>query len=211
MDEVALSALQTALETLATTLADFVEELNSQPVYTIREIQYTESIQPKSLVLIGAPAPALAKPLRQALGIPVIAPENAGIANAVGAALARPTVDAELYADTGTSLMSIAPYGITKTIDKRYTMEEAKADLTKALQEALSAAHARYSPQAEVPDEAQAPQSGTKSTLPPPDKDIIQIVFAETFHTLSGYSDRGKIFRLKAQVSPGLLAAREEI
>lgn len=208
VDEVALDALQTALETLATTLADFVDELNSQPVYTIREIQYTDPIQPNSLILIGAPAPALAKPLAQALGLPVIAPENAGVANAVGAALARPTVDAELYADTGTKLMSIAPYGITKSIDSRYSMEQAREDLTTALQEALSAAYARYSPLA-------SPQNTDLQLSPnetaPQSDDIIQIVFAETFHTLSGYGDRGKIFRLKAQVSPGLLTMREEI
>ena len=208
VDEVALGALQTALETLATTLVDFVDELNSQPVYTIREIQYTEPIQPKSLILIGAPAPALAKPLTQALGLSVTAPENAGIANAVGAALARPTVDAELYADTGTKLMSIAPYGITKSIDSRYSMEEAREDLTTALQEALSIAYARYSPLASSQD---TPLQLSPKEATPLSDDIIQIVFAETFHTLSGYGDRGKIFRLKAQVSPGLLATREEI
>lgn len=208
VDEVALGALQTALETLATTLADFVDELNSQPVYTIREIQYTEPIQPDSLILIGAPAPALAKPLAQALGLPVIAPENADIANAVGAALARPTVDAELYADTGTKLMSIAPYGITKSIDSRYSMEEAQSDLTTALQNALRVAYARHS-SLTSPQNTSLQLASNEKPLQP--DDIIQIVFAETFHTLSGYGDRGKIFRLKAQVSPGLLATREEI
>lgn len=191
IDEIASLALQTALEILTTTLADFVEELNAQPVYTIREIQYTEPIAPQRIILIGAPAPALTRPLEVALGLPLFAPAEAGISNAIGAALARPTVDAELYADTGTGLMSIAPYGITKHIGKRYNMKEAQEDLTEALMDALRATYAQYD------------QNNFPATQ---DESLIQIVFAETFHTLSGYSDRGKIFRLKAQVSPGIIS-----
>lgn len=187
--ETAQAVLDTALHTLTTTLEAFVTQLNSQPVYTIREIQHTDPLVPQEIILIGAPAPALAAPLEKALGYTVTAPEDAGIANAIGAAIARPTVDAELYADTGTGLMSIAPYGITKSINKRYSMEEATTDITEALTTALRATYAQYADSAIEQQESP-----------------VHIVFAETFHTLSGYSDRGKIFRLKAQVSPGVFS-----
>ena len=187
--ETAQAVLDTALHTLTTTLEAFVTQLNSQPVYTIREIQHTDPLVPQEIILIGAPAPALAAPLEKTLGYTVTAPEDAGIANAIGAAIARPTVDAELYADTGTGLMSIAPYGITKSINKRYSMEEATTDITEALTTALRATYAQYADSAIEQQESP-----------------VHIVFAETFHTLSGYSDRGKIFRLKAQVSPGVFS-----
>lgn len=85
--------------------------------------------------------------------------------------------------------MSIAPYGITKSINKRYSMEEATTDITEALTTALRATYAQYADSAIEQQESP-----------------VHIVFAETFHTLSGYSDRGKIFRLKAQVSPGVFS-----
>lgn len=210
VDEIAMSALQIALETLATTLADFVEELNSQPVYTIREIQYTDPIAPRQLILIGAPAPALSGPLEQALALPVTAPKEAGIANAIGAALARPTVDAELYADTGTQRMTIAPYGITKRIGKAYSLDEAKADLIHALQKPLHETYAQYNKYAATKRDNLHKADGDSATPHSffEGDSLIHIVFAETFHTLSSRGDRGKIFRLKAQVSPGLISAQ---
>ncbi|MDR2161523.1 MAG: hydantoinase/oxoprolinase family protein [Desulfovibrio sp.] len=124
-----------ALDRIRQEAESLLAEVNTRPVYTIRELLVTETLAPEAAVLIGGPAGAMAPLAETALGMPVLVPPAAACANALGAALARPTRTADLYADTLRGRMSMTALGIEKSIDHRYGLGEAKRDILAALAE----------------------------------------------------------------------------
>jgi hypothetical protein len=152
--------------------------VNNRPVYTLNAVRLTRPLKPTGAALLGGPAPALAGPLEKALDLPVSVPPEAAVANAVGAARSRPSVRAELYADTALGLMNIPGLGLSRAIDRGYQLAEAEKELLAALDAAV----------------------GGQAGAGPP-----QIVEAESFNQLSGYGRADKIFRLMAQTAPGVM------
>jgi hypothetical protein len=177
-EDVAGQALQTALDTLCAAVGDLVRRVNQRPVYTLDAIRLARPVAPARAALLGGPARALAGPVAQALTMPVEVPEAAEVANAVGAARALPSLTAELHADTALGTRTIPGLGLTRTIDRKYTLEEAENDLLAALGEALAA----------------LPEAG------PP-----QITESECFNQLTGYGRADRIIRIHAQARPGVL------
>ena len=176
-----------ALERVRREAALLLEEVNAQPVYTIRELLVTEALKPRRAVFIGGPAKALAERAGQVLGLPVLAPEESACANAVGAALARPTLAAELYADTLLGHMSIPDLGLEKAIGSGYSLAEAEKDMRAAF--------------ADVRGRDDSFAAGFADGG---DQDM-QIVYAESFAMLDDRNRRGRTVRLRGQLAAGLL------
>jgi hypothetical protein len=107
----------------------FVDRVNLQPVYTISDFLVDWRLKPKVAVFLGGPAETLAPLAGRVLGLPTMAPSGAATANALGSALARPTYEAELYADTDHGLMSVPTLGKQREINSSYDLEKAKMEL----------------------------------------------------------------------------------
>jgi N-methylhydantoinase A/oxoprolinase/acetone carboxylase beta subunit len=132
-EELAREALKTVLTKVRDEAEAFVARINQQPVYTISDFLVDWRLAPKEAVLLGGPAETLAPLAGEILGLPTVAPSGAATANALGAALARPTVEAELYADTDHGLMTVPTLGKRKDINSRYDLETAKRDLLELM------------------------------------------------------------------------------
>ncbi|MDR1489341.1 MAG: hypothetical protein LBS65_02470 [Desulfovibrio sp.] len=170
-----------ALQRIKKEALEILEEINTQPVYTIRELLVDKKLEPECAMFIGAPAGALRPALENALGLPVIAPEESPFANALGAALAKPTKAAELYADTLLGRMTIPDFRVEKNIGGDYRLEDARRDMSGAFAEAF---------QNEEPGQAQT-------------------VFAESFAVLDPSGRRGRILRIRSQYAAGLVLREE--
>lgn len=155
--------------------------INSSPVYTIKELLNDRCIKPQSLGVIGGPAMIMTKYLEKSLNMPVECPPDYAVANAIGAALARPTLEANLFADTDRKILSISEFDIYEEIDKSYNLDLAKSRVLKELD--LAAKSMGY-----VSDEAEA-----------------EVVEANSFNMIKGYGGREKNIRVKAQIRPGLI------
>lgn len=173
--DAALHSLRKGADTL-------LARVNSRPVYTIRELLVQEPLRPRQAVFVGGPAPALSAEAEQALGIPVRVPEQSACANALGAALARPTLAAELHADTLLGRMSIPSLGTGRSIGKSYSIADAEADLAAAMRDAAG---------------ADAPVSP------------VQTVYAERFALFEDNGARGHVLRVKAQFPAGLITVSD--
>ncbi len=92
--------LQRMAETISDSAMAFVHAINARPLYTIREVLERPRVEPEAIVLIGGPAPQMAPYLERALGLPCRVPPHYGVANALGAAVARVTTEVTLQADT---------------------------------------------------------------------------------------------------------------
>ncbi len=167
------------------TVESTLNKINASPVYTIRELLADRTVKPQSVGIIGGPAKALSKYLEKELNMPIEYPLNHEIANAIGAALARPTVEVNLLADTDREILSIPETGVYERINKYYDLEKAKE---RALNEVRLAGEAMG---------LSADVSGA------------EIVEASSFNMVKGYR-ADKNIRVKAQNKPGLLTKREE-
>ncbi|MCL2029043.1 MAG: hydantoinase/oxoprolinase family protein [Deltaproteobacteria bacterium] len=176
--ETAARALDRALELIGRAARDFLDQVNRRPVYTLNALRLARPVKPEAAAFLGGPAEALARPVGEALNLRPVLPPQAALANAVGAARARPSPAAELYADTAQGLMTIPALGRTRAIDRDFTLDQAKAELLAALEEALDG----------------LPEAG------PP-----QVTEAESFNQLSGRGRADKIFRVRAQARPGYM------
>ncbi|MDR1947471.1 MAG: hydantoinase/oxoprolinase family protein [Desulfovibrio sp.] len=172
--------LECALARIKEETLALLEEVGSRPVYTIRELLVEKKPAPENVIFIGGPAQSLRAELEKTLGLPVLAPEESPFANALGAALARPTKAAELYADTLLGRMTIPDFDLEKRVSSAYRLEDATEDMAAAFAGAFK--KEAYS--------GEAPQ--------------VQTVFAESFAVLDPSGGRGRILRVRSQYAPGL-------
>lgn len=175
--------IQTFVDTIEQTIHLALEKINGGPVYTIKELLRDRFVKPQSVGMIGGPSKALAPYLEDTLKMPVTYPSHYEIANAIGAALAKPTMEISLLADTDRKILSIPELEIYEQIDRSFDLEKAKRIVISELQ-----------------------HSAEKYGLTA-DASQIEITEASSFNMIKGYYGADKNIRVKAQIRPGLLSA----
>ena len=124
--ETATLILDTMGEMIKSKLQGLLEEINSQPVYTIKELLYGKKLEPKLINIIGGPAKILAPILEKKLGLPCNYPSNYLVANAIGAALARPTMEISMHVDTSTKILSVPELELYERVKSSFSLSDAK-------------------------------------------------------------------------------------
>lgn len=163
---------------IAQAVNNLIYQLNQKPVYTIREILMDRKLKPAKALVVGTPARLFKPFLAEALGLPVEVPELAGVANAIGAALSRPTASLTLFADTQQGRALIPEMGWEERIPSHFTLKEAKALAFQFLRRRLK-------------------EIGY--TEPEPELEVIE---EQVFNVVRGFSTVGKNIRLKVQNKP---------
>ena len=173
------------LEQTAKIIADavhaFVSEINSRPVYTIHEVLENETIALDSVVIIGGPAPQLATYVGKALKLPYRVPSHFGVANAVGAAVARVTSEITLQADNERGTVIIPEANIQNKIDDDFGLDSA-----------IALGH-------EVLQKMAIDMGADPKTLE------ISTTEQQMFNMIRGYSRVGRNIRLKMCITPGII------
>ncbi len=181
-----LSTSERILETMAYGIAEaassFTESVNSAPLYTINDLLKEQKIKPSAVVIIGGPAPQIAPYIGRALGLPARVPDHFGVANAVGAAVARVTSVITLQADTERGTVIIPEVDMEKPIDQTFDINDAIKLADKELRK-------------------RAVQIGA-------DTDSLEISITEqqVFNMIRGYYRAGQNIRLKMCITPGLIS-----
>lgn len=165
---------------LKQTIDHILQEINSKPVYTIKELLENKTIDPKVVHMIGAPAQSLAFVVKKAMKLEVVIPKYYDVANAIGAAYAHKTMEITLVADTSLKKATISKLAKQYTIPNDYSLEDAKNDCLLVLQQE------------------------TSLTLKQ-----LEIVEASSFLMVRNGNRVGNTIRVKAQVKPGYLTLLE--
>ncbi len=180
-DKLAADALEYAIQTIKKAVDDLIWELNARPVYTIHELLAGHVLKPTRVYCMGGPAKTLQSFLARAFELDVEVPENFAVANAVGAALTRTTMELELFADTFKRRMLIPQLGVEQEIPKSYTLEQAELEVRTRLKDYL----------AEV-------QAGDY------DLDQLDLIEGSSFNMVDYYRGTGRNIRVKCQLQPGI-------
>ena len=171
--------IASAVGIIRETIEEMLDEWAKQPVYTVDDVIRGTEFVPAQLIGVGGGAPGLIKALGEAMELPVEIPAGAMVANAIGAAVARPTLSAGLRADTTEGFYIIPESGRRERLPKRFTQKVAEELLSSWLREQTA--------------DWQLPDAET------------ELVSCEHFRTVHGYYDTGDIYNLRMQLRPGIL------
>lgn len=166
------------------------EVWQQEPAYRIWEIVNQKSFQLDEIIGIGAAAGMMVPALAESLGVGSVIRPLSPVANALGAALARPTMRLKLHIDTERGEYQADQGGIFGKISgdaRRYQLEDARAQAAECL--ALLARQRGV-----VYDAAAA-----------------EVVMEEQFNVIRSSHHFGKIFELELQMAPALLAGYKEV
>jgi N-methylhydantoinase A/oxoprolinase/acetone carboxylase beta subunit len=165
-----------------------IDKLNSKPVYTVHEFLEGYKISPRKILLLGGPAPYFAKKIQELYHIETIAVPESSVANAIGAALARTTCEVSLNADTEQGIVTAHEEGFAEPISKTYSEDDLMETAYTLLKE-----------------------KAINLGADPDNIEDVEVVEFQQFNIVRKFSPRGKIFRTKMQIKPGLIDGFEKV
>jgi N-methylhydantoinase A/oxoprolinase/acetone carboxylase beta subunit len=163
-------------------VGEMFREWESEPAYRIWEIVSKEKLSAQNVVGVGGGAPPLVPLVAERLKAVALVPQYAPVANAIGAAVARPTLTLNLHIDTEKGEYSVAEEGLTgKVTDRKMSSEQAEKLARRLLAErAERLGIGEYAGEAEV-------------------------TYSEVFNMIRGWSTVGRLLDLRMEVLAGLL------
>jgi len=156
-------------------------EWEQEPAYRIWELLQKRKVYPSIVVGVGGGAEGFIPRIASELGCQAVIPPYAPVANAIGAAVAKPTLQISLRADTEQGHYHIREDGFQGKIDRR-SFNEGKA-LELAREKLLDKA-AEYGLEVR-PEE-------------------IEVTHQEVFNMIRGWNTVGRLYDLTVQTSRGI-------
>lgn len=177
--DVARLILQNALETIQRGVDEVITVENKRPIYVVADIVNPDIFVPEHIVVVGGTAPSLGASIGGYMDLPITIPENAAVANAIGAALALSTIELTVHVDTKRRLLVIPELGIKQ---QNCTLKRAEQVVERA-KEALSEEALRLGL-----DTAQE----------------IEVISIEDFPVVEGWQSMERLITVKVQLAAGV-------
>lgn len=177
--DVARLILQNALETIQRGVDEVIIVENKRPIYVVADIVNPDIFVPEHIVVVGGTAPSLGASIGEYMDLPITIPENAAVANAIGAALALSTIELTVHVDTKRRLLVIPELGIKQ---QNCTLKRAEQVVERA-KEALSEEALRLGL-----DTAQE----------------IEVISIEDFPVVEGWQSMERLITVKVQLAAGV-------
>jgi len=163
-------------------------EWEQEPAYRIWEVLQKKKERPENVIGIGGGAKGLISVVAEKLNAKPIIPEYSEVGNAIGAAVARPTLTLNLRIDTQQKVYSVAEEGEIVNLSStdienfnKMRSKDAEALATKLLRE-----RAKRFGISEYADEA-------------------EIANSEVFNVVEGWLTAGRLFDVSMQIPAGLI------
>lgn len=173
--------LETMANIIKVNINELLDKINNHPVYTIKELLYGKKIEPKLVNIIGGPAKVLASILEKTMELPCYYPNNYLVANAIGASLARPTMEITMHVDTSKNVLSVPELEIYEKVSAGFNLDMAKKRALQLIKERA------------------------QNIWTSPGNMDAEITEESSFNMVRGFSTSGKDIRVKAQIKPGLI------
>lgn len=180
-DVFAQQVFELALDTIRQKLLEMIEEINLKPVYTVADLTDHNIFAPSRIIGVGGAASAIVPHLASKMSLGYFVPEFAPIANALGAALARPTLIASIQVNTLAGYYTLSQEPLRHTANADFNKNTAQTILLQHMHRlALSSSLCLHEPD-------------------------IEIVEYEEYPVLSGYSDSGIVINMTMQIKPDII------
>ena len=177
--DVARLIVEKVLQTIQHGINEVVKVENKRPIYVVADIVNPDVFVPEHIVVVGGTAPSLGPSIGEYLELPVTIPENAAVANAIGAALALSTIELTIHVDTKRRLLVIPELGIKQ---KNCTLKRAEQVVERA-KETLS---------------EEAIRLGLDTVQE------IEVINIEDFPVVEGWQSMERLITVKVQLAAGV-------
>ena len=177
--DVARLIVEKALQTIQHGINEVVKVENKRPIYVVADIVNPDVFVPEHIVVVGGTAPSLGPSIGEYLELPVTIPENAAVANAIGAALALSTIELTVHVDTKRRLLVIPELGIKQ---QNCTLKRAEQVVERA-KETLS---------------EEAIRLGLDTVQE------IEVINIEDFPVVEGWQSMERLITVKVQLAAGV-------
>ena len=177
--DIAQLIVEKALETIQHGIDEVVQAENKRPVYVVADIVNPDVFAAAQIVVVGGTAPSLGPSIGEFLNLPVTIPENAAVANAIGAALALSTIELTVHVDTKRRLLVIPELGIKQ---QTCTLKRAEQVVDRA-KEALA---------------EEALRLGLDKTQE------VEVISIEDFPVVEGWQSMERLITVKVQLEAGV-------
>ena len=177
--DVARLIVEKALQTIQHGINEVVKVENKRPIYVVADIVNPDVFVPEHIVVVGGTALSLGPSIGEYLELPVTIPENAAVANAIGAALALSTIELTVHVDTKRRLLVIPELGVKQ---QKCTLKRAEQVVERA-KEALS---------------EEAFRLGLDTSQE------IEIISIEDFPVVEGWQSMERLITVKVQLAAGV-------
>lgn len=163
-------------------IEDMLAEHRAAPVYKVDDIVHAIELKPEQVIGVGGAALGLAPLVARKLDAGCVVPPGAMVANAVGAAVARPTLEVTVRADTAQGNYTVAELSLRRALPRR---QARLADVRALAHEYLV-------------------QRATEAGVEVSD---VETVYEEEFNLVRGFSTTGRIITCQQQIKPGVVAS----
>lgn len=177
--DVARLIVEKALQTIQHGINEVVKVENKRPIYVVADIVNPDVFVPEHIVVVGGTAPSLGPSIGEYLELPVTIPENAAVANAIGAALALSTIELTVHVDTKRRLLVIPELGVKQ---QKCTLKRAEQVVERA-KETLS---------------EEAIRLGLDTVQE------IEVISIEDFPVVEGWQSMERLITVKVQLAVGV-------
>ena len=182
--EVAQRVIDAVVDKIVSHVNEMFREWEQEPAYRVWEIMKRELLQAQNVVGVGGAAQPLVPLVAHRLGAKAVIPEYAPVANAIGAAVARPTLTLNLRIDTERGEYIVAEEGLTgRANGKNMNLEQAEQMARKLMNErANKMGIGEYANEAEV-------------------------TYSEIFNMVRGWSTVGRLLDVRMEIPAGIIPA----
>ena len=177
--DVAQLIIEKALETIQHGIDEVVQAENKRPIYVVADIVNPDVFVPAQIVVVGGTAPSLGPSIGEYLNLPVTIPENAAVANAIGAALALSTIELTVHVDTKRRLLVIPELGVKQ---QTCTLKRAEQVVERAKEALIE----------------EALRLGLDKTQE------VEVISIEDFPVVEGWQSMERLITVKVQLEAGV-------
>lgn len=182
--EVAQRIVDAVVDEIVAHVNEMFREWEQEPAYRIWEIIKKEKLQAQNVVGVGGAAQPLVPLVAQRLEAKAVIPEFAPVANAIGAAVARPTLTLNLRIDTERGEYTVAEEGQSGRVrGGSMNLEQAEQMARRLMTErANKMGIGEYANEAEV-------------------------TYSEIFNVVRGWSTVGRLLDVRMEIPAGIIPA----
>lgn len=180
--DAAQKVIDSVVDKIVNEIHAMFQEWEQEPAYRIWEIVKKEKLQAQNVVGVGGGAPPLVPLVAEKLGAKAMVPQYAPVANAIGAAVARPTMTLNLHIDTERNEYIVAEEGLVgKVGDRKMTPQQAEQLAKRLLVE-------------------RAERLGIGDYA-----EDAQVTYSEVFNMVRGWSTAGRLLDVRMEIPAGIL------
>lgn len=182
-EELAAAVVMIVTDRLRDTITNMFKEWENEPAYKVWEVINKRKYTLEQIIGIGAASRAIVPELAKAMQVNHFVHQYADVANALGAAVARPTLVVNLHVDTQTKTYTLDPGGVRGTVKnpRNFQLEDARQIAQNHLEEV-----ARERGMGSYTNES-------------------SFFMEEQFNMIGGWDRSGKLFDVGLQVAPGFI------